>query len=318
MADTCTIRNFRWDDLLPVVGVINDSLVADGREANASEAEIRYTLEHMLDAERDCFVAEVSGALAGVATMMLNPEPGVGMGTCAVAARFHGQGIGTRLLRTTDDYLLARLADSLAPDTPIRCTRVVKEVEKRAQALVEAEGYARVETRFHLRYDLSGAIPALPLPPGIALRPFDRDRHARAVYEADQEVHLEQGFNRVRVPFDEWVRFRLDNPSFAPDLWAVAWDGDEVAGVAIGIDNDPRKPQLGYVHWLGVRAPWRNRGIGRALMLHLFARFKARGARGAESHTGASNPNNTPLLAQRLGMDIIDAQHDYEKVLRGS
>jgi ribosomal protein S18 acetylase RimI-like enzyme len=69
------------------------------------------------------------------------------------------------------------------------------------------------------------------------------------------------------------------------------------------------------VRLLGVRRPWRRRGLGRALLLHAFGEFRRRGfsrsALGvdAESLTGANR------LYERAGMHVAARFDIYEKVL---
>ncbi|MFN8538009.1 MAG: GNAT family N-acetyltransferase [Thermomicrobiales bacterium] len=59
-----------------------------------------------------------------------------------------------------------------------------------------------------------------------------------------------------------------------PALWFLAWDGDEVAGVALNYVAPATG--IGWVDHLGVRRLWRRTGLGMALLRHSFASFRAR------------------------------------------
>ena len=82
---------------------------------------------------------------------------------------------------------------------------------------------------------------------------------------------------------------------FRDDLILVARTGDEVAGVLLGAARASESAEAGYVAELGVRRPYRRRGLARALLLESFHRFRALGRREAllhvddESETGATS-----------------------------
>ena len=80
-------------------------------------------------------------------------------------------------------------------------------------------------------------------------------------------------FRQSEEPFEAWKRRLLGHADFDPDLWFLAWDGDEAAGALIAYDYG----DLGWVKGLGVRRPWRRRGLGGALLAHAFAALAARG-----------------------------------------
>jgi ribosomal protein S18 acetylase RimI-like enzyme len=62
----------------------------------------------------------------------------------------------------------------------------------------------------------------------------------------------------------EWMRWQAD--AFAPTLSTLAWDGDCVAGFALGRWHRPLDRSRGVVASLAVRSAWRHRGLGLALL----------------------------------------------------
>ena len=61
--------------------------------------------------------------------------------------------------------------------------------------------------------------------------------------------------------------------SSTQSLWAIAWDGEEVAGFSL----NRYRMGIGWIRTLGVRRPWRKRGLGEALLLHSFGEYYRRG-----------------------------------------
>ncbi len=104
-----------------------------------------------------------------------------------------------------------------------------------------------------VRPDLE-AIPDIPLPDGLEIHPV-RSEHLRAIWEAAVEAFRDH-WGWVGDAEDLWERFR-DEPLSDPDLWRVAWDGDEVAGqVRPYIDteaNDQMGRLIGWTESISVR-----------------------------------------------------------------
>ena len=73
---------------------------------------------------------------------------------------------------------------------------------------------------------------------------------------------------------DDWsdARFELwkADPLLRPELWQVAWDGDEVAGMVLNYiideENQTYGRSRGYTSVICTRRPWRRRGLARALL----------------------------------------------------
>src|SRR5689334_20893504 len=65
------------------------------------------------------------------------------------------------------------------------------------------------------------------------------------------------------------------------DLWVVAWDGDQVAGVVQNWiwpeENETLGVKRGWLEHVSVRRPWRRRGLGRAITKLSLERFREAG-----------------------------------------
>ena len=59
----------------------------------------------------------------------------------------------------------------------------------------------------------------------------------------------------------------MEDPTFNPDIWKIAWDGDRVAGIVMNIvnekENEEYQRKRGYTENISVGRPWRKRGLAR-------------------------------------------------------
>ncbi len=181
---------------------------------------------------------------------------------------------------------------------------VLRELERR--------GFALVRHSQRMAVDLGE--PAAPpvWPAGVEVRAF-RPGDERAFYEAQQET-FRDSWEPVDETFEEWSHWLLDAPWFDPGLWFLALDGDETAGFAI---CHPRSgdPAAASIRLLGVRRPWRRRGLGRALLLHAFAVFRERSFRRAVLGVDAESLTGAQKLYESVGMHVAARFDIYEKAL---
>jgi mycothiol synthase len=152
--------------------------------------------------------------------------------------------------------------------------------------------------------------PAPSWPTGITTRTF-REGDERTFYDVQQEV-FDDAWEPIRIPFEEWAHWLLRPPMFVPDLWFLALADDTPAGFAI-CHPHPESESLGWVGILGVRRPWRRRGLGRALLLHAFAGFFARGLRRAGLGVDAESLTGAHRLYESAGMHVAARYDIYEK-----
>lgn len=117
----------------------------------------------------------------------------------------------------------------------------------------------------------------------------------------------------VPTVYDEWEHFTVRSTDFDPALWFLAMEGDEIAGFSLC--KSERRPNTGHVGVLGVRLPWRNRGLGLALLLHSFHELRARGRPKADLGVDAENTTGAVRLYERAGMSVVRRSDSYERAL---
>jgi ribosomal protein S18 acetylase RimI-like enzyme len=66
---------------------------------------------------------------------------------------------------------------------------------------------------------------------------------------------------------------------------------------------------------LGVRRPWRGRGLGEALLRRSFAALHARGQRRIRLSVDAENPTGATRLYERAGMRVLRESATWERDL---
>jgi ribosomal protein S18 acetylase RimI-like enzyme len=158
--------------------------------------------------------------------------------------------------------------------------------------------------------DLRDEPPAPEWPAGIVARGFRPGVDDEAVYRADLEAFSEHHLFQPRS-YDEWRVFHVDAAEGDVTLWWLAWAGDELAGFIIPCESGT-DAKIGD---LGVRAGWRGRGIGHALLLAAFQTLRARGRRSVRLNVDAQNVTGAVRVYEAAGMHVSRRFDVMEKQL---
>ncbi len=250
------------------------------------------------DPARDSWVVhDPAGRLVGWAYLddPAGPEP-----FCEVYAHpdepFAVQGPLMRLL-------LARVARIVAdrgiPEVSARAGAL--PTERRWIAILADLGFAFERQNARMTIPLTGAEEPPTPPPGVLVRPVRPDVEAdlRAVHAI-----LTEAFADTNHPLHrDFAAFAVDvrRTPVAWDEWLLA-EVDGVPAAALRSSDQSLDSNEGWVKSLGVRAPYRGRGLGRMLLATAFATYSAKGRVAAGLGVDVTNPTGAYRLYESVGM----------------
>lgn len=204
-----------------------------------------------------------------------------------------------------------QLIPQLRPDARIS----LQTIHNTLTALVADEAakqagftYIRSQLRMEIAMETPPSAPSWP--EGLVLHSFTLEM-AKAVHAADDEAFRDH-WGYTPIPFEKFEYIFIKSPRFDPTLWFLPFDGEEIAGAALC----EHTKDGGYVGSLGVRRPWRRRGLGLALLHHAFGEFYRRGERKVSLYVDAQNLTGATRLYERAGMKVVRQFAIYEKELR--
>ena len=264
-----------------------------------------------LDLERDAWLVELDGRIAGVAHV-LDRKGGRFIGDGYVHPELTGRGVGSRVLG-----LIEERVRELRPTWP-GGERVVLELghlvgDERAPALFRGRGFAQVRSFLRMVIDVTDPQPEPRWPGGVDVRPLDVDVHGPALHAAELEA-LADEWAYEAMPYEEWAGRVFGRSGFDPSLVPVVWAGDEV--VAFSRNYPKRMGDWGYVGTLGVRPAWRRLGLGLALLHESFRRFRQTGETTVALGVDTQNPTGAARLYERAGMRVLWRADVWRKELR--
>jgi mycothiol synthase len=295
LPDGITSRALCQDDAPLVAELLVDDERHFGLPPSLTEQDVRsWWLRTDLD--HDSWLLEENGIAIGGGWFDRLDDHAFGGGCVRPGEK--GRGLGSWLTETMESH--ARGLDL----NPIRNVVIAKDAD--ARALLEGRGYQEARRHWVMAIELDDEPPAPELPDGLALETF-REEDARAFHDATKEAFADEwGFHAMA--FEQWWEMRKNDDQ---SLWFVVRDGDEIAACA-------RCDEMrggGFVGSLGVRRPWRRRGLGRALLLHAFREFKNRGFERASLGVDSENPTGATRLYESVGMYVESEHITFEKEL---
>ena len=215
------------------------------------------------------------------------------------------------LIRWGEAWLAERM--HLAPAgerITIQHFQVASEV--RGRGILEEMGYVNVRTHYVMAAHLGEPVPAPAWPDGLGVRSFVPGQDDRALFEAGEEA-FQDIWNRPPSTFERWME-PTHEPNFDPTLWFLAID--EESGAVAAVCLCALVAGRGEVDVVGVRRPWRKRGLGLALLRHALGEFQRRGVREAGLNVDGSSLTGAPRLYGRAGFTITKSVFRFEKEVR--
>ena len=312
MSGPSHIRPATRGDLPEIVDLLNayDVALTGAPDTSAADVETDWNMAGF-DVARDTWLAEAAGGIpVGYAYAGDQHRTGELEADVWVHPEQAEPELADRLLALTERRA-RQLTDArgyAAPSLDIFCIGV----DHHKRDLLRRRGYELRRTVYRMAIDLTGDVEAVPAPEGIAIRRFGAKDDAAVMRDTMNDAFTDH-FRQSAEPFAAWKQRLMGHADFDPDLWALAWDGDEAAGALIAYDHG----DLGWVQGVGVRRAWRRRGLGRALLTDAFARLAARGQLRVELGVDAEGATQPLLLYEQAGMHVTFTYELHAKGLRG-
>ncbi len=306
------LRAVRWDDLNAVTSLIYDICEAKG------DITVAYSPEDLanewkyegFNLEQDAFLVETrDGRVVGYEGLFNVRDHCDLCGDVYVHPEFKGLGVRTALLRAMDTRAGGHI-QLTEPNLRV-FIRITDHKDEADEAIFAHEGYLPVRHQWRMEINLEAAPPSPILPAGLYIRPFAKDEHATAMWQARNEA-FRDNWGSYQLTFSEFSYYTLDDAEYDPTLWVVIWDGDEIAGFSI----NQYRMGIGWIHMLGVRPAWRTKGLGLALLHHSFGEFYKRGTKTIGLAVDAFNATGATRLYQKAGMSTVSEFVTIEKELR--
>ena len=303
-----TARRWRGaDDLAAYTAVVNDSWAADGLEIRTSEALEANELRHLddFDLDRDLALVEAVGRVVAFARANVELEDdGTVRHWSVVMARPEARTDDAirALLRWTEGYHRRRVAEGPPSDAPRRLGAWAAERETWWTAILQASGYAPARWFMDMVREPLTDLPVEPALPGLTID-WAAASDLRDVLAASDEAFQDHWGHTAMTEAE--IRAIIESPDADPSLWAVARDGDEIAGIVRGAvlkaENEAFGWRRGWISSVATRRPWRGRGVATALTIRVMAEMARRGLTSAALGVDTANPSGAVGLYERLG-----------------
>jgi len=288
-------------DLPEIVRLTNADLAHDGILERVTLDDIAATFRHAsdgFDAARDVLMAEVDDRAVGTVRVdWIDASDGTRAHSsrAAVDPAHRRRGIGRQLLAAAQDLIRVNAARH-ETSRPQVLGMFVDEKQVARAALARRDGYRPVRWFFE--------------------RPASADQ-ARGIWNADHDAFRDHwgGWDMSEASFLRWV----ESSEFQPELFLVAWDGDEIAGAVLNAvyldENEELGLRRGWLDSVFTRRAWRGRGLARALIgrsIHLLAE---RGLDTAALGVDADNPSGALGLYESCGFVVSARSAAWRKSL---
>jgi mycothiol synthase len=299
------LRPPRLEDAAELAAVVDEfGRVKEGDRISQADAET-WLGTPSLDLEQDARVAVVDGRIVGFGDVFDSSRAGNVMWLFLAADSEH-QDVWPALLGFVEE----RAASVAAAGGSVKTAVPEKAVILRDE--LESRGFVFDRSSFRMVAHLRDDLPEPEWPAGISVREF-REEDARAAHAVQEETFADLD-DYSPISYEDWRHWSLREP-FDPGLWSLAFADGELQGISLCRPEWDGDPSFGWVSILGVRKPWRGRGLGLALLRHSFRELRGRGKTRAGLGVDSENATGAVRLYERAGMEVASRRRTYRKVV---
>ena len=322
-----TFRLFRnQSDYAAIAETTNRYYTAQHIEEVLTADEVANFCQHIprFDPYRDVLLAEMHGQPIGSIRAWVRPlDDGTWLYTtvgCLQPDQWR-KGIGRAMLRWGEDRLRAIAVDypgDAAHSAARFFTAFAKDDELGRRAMLRNAGYEPVRYFYEMVRPNLDALPEAPLPAGLEVRPVGPEQY-RAVFAALNEAFRDHWGHTEMTTEEDYQRF-INDPDVQPELWQVAWEGDQVAGMILNFISEEHNTKFnrrrGWPDPICVRRPWRKRGLAKALIVRSLHLLKAKGMTEAALGVDTENLSGALRLYESVGFRPASRSANYRKPLK--
>lgn len=302
-----TFRPFAGESDYPKMKVIIDAETEADRDDNAVTLEdIRHDYAHLThsDPAQDMIFAEDNGQAIAYSRVSWqqeeNPDARIYALFVKIMPQYRQQGIEQALIAWCEARLRAIACDH--PGDSRRFYQTYSLEQKTSlNNLLDSLGYGPVRYFFEMSRPLV-ELPVAELPDGVEVRPVQTE-DVRRIWEASLEAFRDH-WGYV-APDEEDFQWTITAKTFRPELWQVAWAGDQIVGSVLNfIDPDYNRKfgrQRGWTEDISTHRDWRRRGIARALIARSMRVHQEQGMTEVALGVDTQNPTGARHLYEDLG-----------------
>ena len=317
--DGLTFRSFAGNsDYQAMLSIINEASRVDKDDRATTLKDIEYDYAHLThsDPKTDMIFAEINGNTVAYSRVQWwqekDPNDRIYSLFVNILPDWRNQDIEGAMIKWCEARL--NVISQSHPNDSKRFFQTYSSAEKPDfNNILDSQGYTA--NRFFIEMSRSlENIPEGELPEGIDGRPvMEEDTHK--IWEASNEAFRDHwGF--VEPEEKDYVSYK-GSKYFQPELWQVAWDGDEVVSSVMNyIEHDYNKTyqrKRGWTENISTHREWRRRGIARALIIRSMHMHKAKGMTEVALGVDTKNPSGALKLYQSLGYKKDKTNITYRK-----
>jgi mycothiol synthase len=300
-----TSRPATWDDLDAVAALVQACDLADAGVADP----VREHIDEDWRTARDGLEPHVlvvhagDGSVVGLAQVFgLNPERSVDAWV-RVHPDHRERGLGTALAAWAEE----RAAALVPSGASSKVYNSIPLEDEAGDRLLVRRGMVPVRVFRHMEGDLTGDLDPPELPPGCEILSYEHPADADTVHDVLEDAFTDH-WGYEPYPRDlAMEQLARRDPGL---IWLATCDGS-AAGALIARTLEGS----GWIDDLGVRRPWRGRGIARALLRRAFAELARRGIGSVTLNVDSENTTGATRLYESVGMRSRRAWRVYEKPL---
>lgn len=296
-----SFRPARASDIEAVFDLVATQRTIDIGSAMISMDDLQKRWEDF-DLENDTVTTFSEGQLAGYAELLDNDSPFIYL------ADRNNIDLGFQLLSLLEQKAAARAKETI---------QLVTQISEKNQPLLQlfaSKGYHSDLSFLIMELSLIERPPHPQWAEGIRVRTFERGLDEQVTYQTDEEAGKDKGYHSP-LSYEGWVkRMGMEREDFDASIWFLACAGNDVVGVALNAHD--REVGTVWVDHLSVRREWRNKGIGKALLVYSFGEFYKRGLKTVKLSVDSKSLTNAPRLYESVGMKVVQQYHIYKKDLQ--